>query len=362
MTNGQHANESRLYGKSVIPDDLTSFLSGNGFTSDRVYFLTDTNVRTHCFNRISDSLPVTADHVLEIPAGESSKDLEVVETLILRLAEAGCNRDSLLVNVGGGVVTDVGGFLASVYKRGIPFVNIPTSLLGMVDASIGGKTGVDAGSVKNIIGTIMNPLAVMIDTVFLDTLPDAEWRNGLSEMIKHALISDAQMWEEISAIDPAALSIKAKQEIKKLVPRATKVKQDIVDSDMYEQGNRIALNFGHTAGHAIESVFMKDKEKWSHGKAVAAGIVIELIISMNTDGFPRNELSKIAAYLKQLHGLDGTLAEKHDEVMQMIRFDKKQGADGIRFCFIKEVGNYRLGTLNDTHVISSAIKEFREFI
>lgn len=362
MTNGQHANEVSYHDKASMPGDLTIFLSGNGFTAQRVFFLTDSNVRRHCFEIFVHELPVSPDHILVVPPGEASKSLEMVEQLSLSLAEAGCNRDSLLVNVGGGVVTDIGGFLASVYKRGIPFMNVPTSLLGMIDASIGGKTGVDAGTLKNMIGVISDPMAVMTDTSFLDTLPVDEWRNGISEMVKHALIADAGLWDELSYSSPVEFSEKERQNIKNMVSRAANVKRLIVENDKYENGDRLALNFGHTIGHAIESVMMKSDQPWAHGKAVAAGIILELIISKQTDGFPEADLRKVSAYLSKLHGLDAGLKRYADPVMDMIRYDKKQRSGGLQFCFISEVGSFRVGTLDDTQMIASALSEYTELI
>ncbi len=362
MTDSAAQTQSSFFEKALMPGDLTGFLSGNGFTSDRVYYLTDSNVHTHCLNSLAHELDVKADHLLVINPGESSKDLEIVEELILKLAEAGCNRDCVLVNFGGGVVTDIGGFLASVYKRGIPYVNVPTSLLGMVDASIGSKTGVDAGSIKNIIGTINDPLAVMIDPSFLDSLPDAEWRNGLSEIIKHALIADKGLWQEISAIQSGEFSKDTRQKIKDLVPRASKVKHDIVVQDKHESAERLALNFGHTLGHAIESVSMRSSSPWPHGKAVAAGIIMELIISKHSDGFPEPDLRMVSGYLSNLHDLRAGIEKHADALLDMIRHDKKQRSEGLRFCYIPQIGEFRIGVLDDMDLISKAIEEYPRYV
>ena len=236
---------------------------------DRIFLLCDAETKRHCLPRIS-SLPV--NHLLEVPSGESAKTLETCERIWYELPEHGATRWSVLFCLGGGSITDLGGFVASVYQRGMAVVYIPTTLLCMVDAGIGGKNGINLGGLKNYIGTFRLPTAIIIDPNFLKTLPEAEWLNGKAEIIKHALLSGNEWNLLLKNGFPNNDNIQAWIG---LIEFNTRYKQEIVTADFAEKNMRARLNFGHTAAHALEYLYSKNGHILPHGKAVAAGMIVE---------------------------------------------------------------------------------------
>ncbi|MEY4462264.1 MAG: hypothetical protein RLY98_804, partial [Bacteroidota bacterium] len=232
-----------------------------------VFIITDSNTNEYCLHKFLPYLETDLTiEIIEFEAGEINKNIDTCIEVWKVLTDLGADRKSLVINLGGGVVTDLGGFVASTFKRGVDFINIPTTLLSMVDASVGGKTGVDLGNLKNQIGVINVPTMVLIDTQYLETVPQNELRSGLAEMLKHGLIFDKNYWEQfldISTIDFSDLDL--------LIHRSVVIKNEIVMQDPTEKNIRKALNFGHTLGHAIESYFLENENKTTllHGEAIA---------------------------------------------------------------------------------------------
>ena len=294
----------------------------------RVAVLVDENTRRHCYEKIKNQLP--AHSLIEIPAGEKNKNLATCQQVWQALTDAGLDRHALLVVVGGGVAGDLGGFCASTYKRGMDFMIIPTTLLAMADASIGGKTGVDFGGIKNHVGTFTLPIATWVATDFLKTLPTPELRSGFAEIIKHALISDRALW---NAIRRKSLD---EQDWPKLVRHSVKFKSAVVRMDPQEKGLRKVLNYGHSLGHALESYFLDSRTPLLHGEAIAAGMVLEAHIAVGKKLLAKADLDGIAGYIYQIFGkIELPEAEK---LLPALRQDKKNKGNAILMALPKSIG------------------------
>lgn len=296
-------------------------LRGNANT----VFLTDENVM-----RLHADL-FDGERVIALPAGEEIKSMDTISTVCKLLLNMEATRETLLVGVGGGVVTDIAGFVAAVYMRGIACALVPTTLLAMVDAAIGGKNGVNLGLHKNVTGTIRQPQAIYFDTSLLGTLPGHEWCNGFAEVIKYACIFDRELFEKLEKRD--ALHFKTgRPALKNLVQRCAEWKNKTVIADELETGERKLLNFGHTAGHAIETLC-----NMAHGKAVAVGMMIAAQVG-EENGVSREEISGRLAQLLQRYGLPVTARYKTKDVMQLLRTDKKRSGDEIQYIVLEEIG------------------------
>ena len=273
----------------------------------------------------------TGRKCLVLPPSESSKDMHTIETLAKSLLAAEATRNTVLVGVGGGVVTDITGFLASVYMRGVSFGFVPTTLLGMVDAAVGGKNGVNIGMNKNVAGTIIQPEFILYDASFLDTLPDDEWSNGFAEIIKYACIFDAPLFTELSSHNISFYK-NDNPATEKLIERCVQWKNKTVAEDEREQGIRKLLNFGHTAAHAIENLY-----EIPHGKAVAIGMVIACMISEQVTGLD----SKVSQHLRQLlslYHLPVKMKIDAKRAMDLLRRDKKRKGDKIDYILLQQTG------------------------
>ncbi|MFN7100541.1 MAG: 3-dehydroquinate synthase family protein, partial [Flavobacterium sp.] len=270
------ANNYPIYFNEEAYQELNIHLQNNSYSS--IFIIVDTNTNELCLPNFLPLLETdVAIEIIEFEAGEENKNIETCVQIWNVLTELGADRKSLVINLGGGVVTDLGGFVASTFKRGIDFIHIPTTLLSMVDASVGGKNGVDLGNLKNQIGVINVPLMVLIDTQYLETVPQTEMRSGLAEMLKHGLIYDRAYWNQF--LDLAAIDY---ADFDALIYRSVEIKNEIVTQDPTEKNIRKALNFGHTLGHAIESYFLESIEKTTllHGEAIAVGMILESFIAM----------------------------------------------------------------------------------
>ena len=252
---------------------LNSILSH--YQNERVIIVCDVNTKQACLPILLEEIPqLNAAPVFELYLGETNKSINEVERLCSFLLDVGAGRKSLIINLGGGIVCDLGGFAASIYMRGIDFIQIPTSLLAMVDASVGGKTGVNFGGLKNMLGTFTQPQAVLVFPNFIQTLPADECVSGFAEMVKHALLSGEDAWEEVSNFD-----IQQTNNWSDIIEKSIRFKYHITNSDFQEKGNREQLNFGHTIAHAFEALALKRNEDLLHGYAVASGILAELILA-----------------------------------------------------------------------------------
>jgi 3-dehydroquinate synthase len=312
---------------------LVQQLNKHEYTS--LFILVDENTEQHCLTRFLAHTELNPTSVLVMQAGEENKHLSTCEKLWNELSSLGADRNSALINLGGGVVTDLGGFVACTFKRGIDFYNIPTTLLSMVDASVGGKTGIDLGALKNQIGIIQEPQQVVIDSQWLSTLPLEEVRSGFAEMLKHGLIADANYWGKLKGLvnlTPEVLSPYIKPSVA--------VKSEVIQEDPYEKGLRKILNFGHTLGHAIESYFLvtPSKQRLLHGEAIAIGMVLEAYLSIECCGLSPEEAKEIKLVFQKFYPQVEIKEEDVDAILALLRHDKKNKAGRINFVLLTKIG------------------------
>ncbi|MEO9852676.1 MAG: 3-dehydroquinate synthase [Reichenbachiella sp.] len=319
--------------RTEITNDITqsirNFLSGKKYS--KIAVICDENSEEHCLPKILDALP---EHFLfRTDSGEENKHLGTCEKLWMALTEAGFDRKGLVINLGGGVIGDMGGFVASTYKRGMDFLNIPTTLLSQVDASVGGKLGVDFHGFKNHIGLFAEPQNVLIDTSFYGTLPEREVRSGFAEVIKHGLIYDKSYWEKVKLVDLKTA------DWTNLVTRSIEIKKEVVSEDPFESGLRKILNFGHTLGHAIESHFLdKGEQRLLHGEAIAAGMICEAYLSQKFTGLSTDELEEIVSYLIEIYEPVAVDKSLFDEIIGLTLQDKKNEGGSVQFSLLKTIG------------------------
>lgn len=325
-----------IVGTDIIGRKLVPALSG--MACDRLFVLCDEAVATLHAERIAAIRALTAaDDWYLLSGGETIKQWENCLHLWRWLSERGASRHSLLLNIGGGTITDLGGFVASVYKRGIRTVNLSTTLMGMVDASVGGKTGIDFEGVKNEIGTFHLPKAVFCDCAFLSTLPDRELLSGHAELVKHALLMGADEWKEVIFFDPFGNNMEAWEEI---VRHSVTFKESIVNRDLHESGLRSMLNLGHTVGHAMESFSytLPGNVGLSHGHAVIIGLICELYYSVVAHGFPREILYSLVAWSKEYYSPFFFTCKQYPSLTAFCMKDKKNLGSKIRLIPLKGIG------------------------
>ncbi|CAH1002154.1 3-dehydroquinate synthase [Neolewinella maritima] len=295
--------------------------------------LVDDHTRADCLPLIEAELAGTPTVIIEVPAGERFKHLDTCRFIWEEMFRGGVGRRWCCLNLGGGVIGDMGGFAASTYKRGIDFVQLPTTLLSQVDASVGGKLGIDFYDVKNSIGLFKDPIAVWVDTRFLATLPARELRSGYAEVIKHSLIADRQQWDEIREwTDLSAVNWTD------IIPHSVRIKRDIVLEDPFEHGKRKALNFGHTIGHAVESYFLNRENRLLHGEGVAVGMITESWLSADRGTLAEEDLARITDYCLRVYGHQPIPRDCFDELIQLMRQDKKNERGEINFTFLARPG------------------------
>lgn len=307
----------------------------------RFFILTDENTGKHCLPLVKQKLGDIENYdLIEINAGEESKDIDFCIGVWKMLIDFGADRKSLMVNLGGGVVTDLGGFAASTFKRGIDFVHVPTTLLSQVDASVGGKTGIDIDSIKNIVGTFAQPKAVFISNDFLQTLPERQILSGLAEMLKHGLICDSAYWDQLKNTDlkmPAA----------ELIYRSVEIKNEVVIEDPQEKGIRKSLNFGHTIGHAVETYsLVNDGDKaLSHGEAIAIGMICEAYLSHKKIGLTENDLNEIVNVINKLYPKYDIPKLIFEQLYTYMQKDKKNEDGKINCTFLQQIGKYSIDNI-----------------
>ena len=293
--------------------------------------LVDSNTARYCYPLVKPLLPKHT--LIRIPAGETHKHLGTCQTIWAALTKANVDRHGLMLNLGGGVVGDMGGFCAATYKRGISFVQLPTTLLSQVDASVGGKLGVDFQGLKNHIGVFQLPTAVLIDTALLGTLPERELRSGFAEVIKHCLIADADEWARIRRYDLEDL------DWKQTVAHSVAIKERVVAEDPTEKGLRKILNFGHTLGHAVETHFLdRPRGRLLHGEAVAAGMVMEAYLSLKLGLIDELLLEQIEEYIFAVYGRVNLKDEDTEPILANTLQDKKNRAGQVRMSLINGPG------------------------
>lgn len=300
----------------------------------RIFILVDENSHDHCLPRLIAHVPaLTGSEFVEIESGERNKNIDISKELWLALSDMNADRRSLLINLGGGVIGDMGGFVASTYMRGIDFVQIPTTLLSQVDASVGGKLGIDLGPLKNLVGVFQDPSMVLIDSAFLSTLPHRQILSGFAEVLKHGLIADRKYFIQCAEADPLG---DLKEE---WIMHSVRIKAGIVKKDPREAGPRKFLNFGHTIGHALES-FSLESEGLSllHGEAVAAGMICAAYLSYKRAGLKKENLKFITDRLSAFYKLQNFNKFDEHRVLELMRHDKKNVDGQYRFVLLKDIG------------------------
>lgn len=324
-----------------------------------IFILVDANTHEHCLARFLADLVTNAPlEVIEIDAGEEFKDLDTCSGVWAALSELGADRKSLMINLGGGVVTDLGGFVASTFRRGIDYINVPTTLLSMVDASVGGKTGVDLGTLKNQIGVISNPKLVLVEPYYLGSLPLKELRSGYAEMLKHGLIRDAAYWEILTKGDYQNLEWLTEQ-----IYRSIAIKNMVTLEDPKEQGLRKILNFGHTLGHAIESYFMEsdDKKRLLHGEAIAAGMILAGHLSSEVCGLALAKRDQITKKIFQFYDKTDFTEKDIEAVLELLKYDKKNSHGKIYFVLLEDLGKPVLDKMVTNATIFDAFDYYKNF-
>ena len=311
-----------------IAETLSQFLRAESFS--KIAVLVDENTQRHCYPVIASHLP---DHsICQIESGEVHKNLTTCIHIWEHLTEHQFDRKALLINLGGGVIGDMGGFCAATYKRGIRFINIPTTLLSQVDASVGGKLGIDFQGYKNHIGLFQEPLRVLIDATFLKTLPIRELRSGFAETIKHSLIADADYWPTIRDTPFE------QQNWKQIIAHSVAIKSKVVAEDFRESGQRKILNFGHTIGHAVESYFLNTEHSLLHGEAIAIGMVAESFLSERHTGLPAADKEAIKTFLLKTYDHPPVPDEALADIVTLAQQDKKNTQTQVQCTLLKQIG------------------------
>lgn len=329
----------------------------NACLHDRLFVLTDTHTRQHCWPLISSYSCIQDAQVITIPATDANKTLETLSAVWTALQQGGASRHSLMVNLGGGMVTDLGGFAASTFKRGMAYINIPTTLLSMVDASVGGKTGINFGGLKNEIGVFNCARFVLLDTTFLRTLDYENLLSGYAEMIKHGLISQTEDWAELMRFDTDCIDY---DRLQHLVAKSVAIKERIVTEDPTEKGIRKALNLGHTAGHALESLALAQGKPVLHGYAVAWGMVCELYLSYVRTGFPQRTLQQTLQFVRSHYGSFPITCKQYERLYEFMTHDKKNQGGVINFTLLADVGDIRIDQNASKEEIMEMLDFFRE--
>lgn len=320
----------------------------------RIVVIVDDNTAVHCLPILKKELQASFE-TIQIPAGEQHKNIQTCQLIWTQMMQLKLSRRALCINLGGGVIGDMGGFCASTFKRGMDFVQIPTTLLSQVDASIGGKLGIDFMQVKNSIGVFNNPQMVLVNPDFLKTLSKAEIRSGFAEIIKHGLIADAHEWQRIQ-------QMKVLEEIDwtSLIEPSLQIKKEVVETDPFEHGLRKALNFGHTIGHALEGYALETEQPLLHGEAIAIGMVCEAYLSHVNDQLSEKELMDIVAFFKHTYDYWAIPIEAFEAFLALMRNDKKNKGSEINFSFIPKVGTVKVNQTADEEQIRQSFYFYNE--
>ncbi|MDD4636449.1 MAG: 3-dehydroquinate synthase [Bacteroidales bacterium] len=313
---------------------------------DHVFVLTDTHTEKYCLPLIRNVKGIDTAQMITIPADDINKNVESLSSVWSALSRHGATRHSLMINLGGGMVTDLGGFAASTFKRGIRYINIPTTLLSMVDAAVGGKTGINFNGLKNEVGVFNTSEYVLIDTEFLKTIDRTNLLSGYAEMLKHGLISTQEEWHRLLTFDMDEVNY---EKLKEMVAASVAIKEKVVNEDPYEKGIRKALNLGHTVGHAFESLSFLSEKPLAHGYAVAFGLICELYLSHVNCGFPKTELQQILTFIKENYGVYAFGCSQYEELFELMTHDKKNESKDINFTLLSNIG--------EIHINQTASKE-----
>lgn len=355
-------NDTTIFVGAETAKALRNFLTKAPARYSRVFVLVDTNTCTHCMPLLDNSFELPANLiVLEIAPGEDFKNIDICMNLWQELAESGADRYALFICLGGGMVCDLGGFVASAYQRGIDFVYLPTTLLAQVDAAIGGKTGVNLNSLKNYVGVFSQPVAVFVLTEFLKTLPFEELLSGYAEVVKHALLSDENTFWQLTRQFPTPKALASNHNWNAVIGHSVKVKSKIVKADPHESGLRKILNLGHTVGHAFETYALrKEGKNLMHGYAVAMGLIVEIKLSVQKCSFPENLANQIIDYLLLMFPFFFFDPAEIPTMIDLMKFDKKNRDSLIRMSLMKKPGDVLTNVVCTENEIEVCLKEFLE--
>ncbi len=323
----------------------------------KIFILVDTNTHDLCLPQFMANLESgeISTEVMEIPEGEDHKTIDICMGVWEAMSQYNADRQSLLINLGGGVVTDLGGFVASTYMRGIDYINVPTSLLAMVDASVGGKTGVDLGVLKNQVGVISEGAMILIDISFLGTLPQNQMISGFAEMLKHGLITDKKYWTTLTNLQDLDIS-----DLDQLIYDSVIIKNNIVAEDPREKGLRKTLNFGHTLGHAIESYFLENDAKKTllHGEAIAIGMILEAYLSTKVCGLSSDDLSEISDSILKTFSKIQFEEKDYEYILELMKHDKKNSHGVIKFVLLEAIGKSKIDKEVSNEIILEAFRYY----
>lgn len=338
-----------------LKKDLTKSLKSKPY--DKLFVLTDEHTSRHCLALLTSALEGKHFTSLTIPASDRHKTLDTLAHVWSELSNNGASRHSLFLNLGGGMVTDLGGFAASTFKRGIRFINLPTTLLAMVDAAVGGKNGINFNGLKNEIGVFNPASAVLIETEFLRTLDSTNLISGYAEMLKHGLISSPSHWAELIQFNLAAPDL---GELKRLVAESVQVKERIVEEDPFEKGIRKALNLGHTVGHAFESLSFELNRPVEHGYAVAWGMICELYLSAVLTAFPQEKMRQTIRFIRENWGCFSIECTQYERLYELMTHDKKNENGIINFTLLRDIGSIAINQTADKQLIFEMFDFYRE--
>ena len=350
--------------KVIISNDLQQALS-NAIAEcphDKLFVLVDETTHQLCLPVIAGFDCMQEAQCIVIGATDTHKTLDTLSHVWAELQRMGATRHSLLINLGGGMVTDLGGFAASTFKRGLAYINIPTTLLSMVDASVGGKTGINFGGLKNEIGVFNNANSVILDTIFLKTMDQENILSGYAEMLKHGLISEEKMWAELLNFNLDHLdgldNLEFLVQLGRMLADSVAVKQRIVTEDPTEHGIRKALNLGHTAGHAFLAL---ERKPILHGYAVAYGLVVELYLCCVKTGFPQDKMRQTVAFIKEHYGRMPITCDDYPKLIELMHHDKKNVGTDINFTLLGGIGDIRINQTATEEDIKEALDFYREY-
>ncbi len=324
-----------------------------------LFILVDENTEAHCLPVLEKCNQQKLNYeLIQIASGEVHKNLTTCKIIWDALIECNADRQSILVNLGGGVIGDMGGFCASTYMRGMRFIQIPTTLLSQVDASVGGKLGIDHQSLKNIIGLFQNPEAVFADPIFFKTLPGKQLKSGFAEVLKHALIKDKNHWQELCKIS----KIENLKSWDWILPKSIQIKKAVVENDPLESGHRKVLNFGHSIGHGIESFYLNATMPYLHGEAIALGMICESYLSFKKNNLTKDSLSQISKQFLREFDLNHINESDFDKIIAFVQKDKKNKSGALLLSLLSEIGNCQVNIECQADEIKESFRYFNTLI
>jgi 3-dehydroquinate synthase len=331
-----------IYEGATVFSAIQNSIRDHYLKTHTIFILVDENTKHHCLPALISYTPsLQSAHIIEIKSGEDQKSIETATYIWSQLSEYNGGRDSLLINLGGGAITDMGGFVAATYKRGIPYINVPTTLVGMADAAMGGKVAINLKNIKNQVGLFELPRGVYIYSGFLRTIRQVDFLNGIAEMLKYGLIMDFGLWKRIGKLNFTKLLQEPFRDSlwDDLIRRTIKSKSEIIEKDFRDLKERRILNFGHTVGHAFESFTMKEKEEGlSHGHAVAIGMICESYLSTLKTGLKETDMTAIVKVIRSLFPLFPISPDSFGQLIDLMKQDKKNSQGNLMFTLLKTPG------------------------